>query len=209
MVRVGLRTILQADGTIEVVAEAGDGRAAVEAVARHRPDVVLLDIQMPGTDGLAAAANVRSGHPNVRVVMVTTFDDDGYIARAVELNVDGFLLKSADPHDLIGGVKAAVAGGTALSPTVARRVLNALDRGRLQRHAAARRAVESLTARERDVLVLVGHGLSNAQIARRLHLVEGTVKIHVSAILMKLGADNRVQAAIVAYQSGLTEPEGT
>jgi DNA-binding NarL/FixJ family response regulator len=205
LVRAGLRMILASDAQIDVVAEAGDGNAAVDAVARCLPDAVLLDIQMPGLDGLAAAAVVRARFPTVRVVIVTTFEDDPYIARAVDLNLDGFLLKSADPYELISGVKAAVAGGTALSPSVARRIVDVLRRGQWSQGARARGAVEVLTERERDVLALVGQGLPNAGIARRLHLVEGTVKIHVSAILTKLGLANRVQAAILTHQSGLVD----
>jgi DNA-binding NarL/FixJ family response regulator len=208
LVRSGLRLILASDPRIEVVGEAGDGDGALDAVARHRPDLVLLDIQMPGRDGLDAAAAIRSGFPAVRVVIVTTFENDPYIARAVELNLDGFLLKSADPYELISGVKAAVAGGTALSPTVARRIVDVLRRDHWSRRTRAHDAVEALTGRERDVLALVGQGLSNAAIARRLYLVEGTVKIHVSAILAKLGLTNRVQAAILAHQSGLAGADG-
>jgi DNA-binding NarL/FixJ family response regulator len=208
LVRSGLRMILASDPGIEVVGEAGDGDAALDAVARHLPDVALLDIQMPGRDGLDAASVIRSRFPAVRVLIVTTFGDDPYIARAVELNLDGFLLKSADPYELISGVKAAVAGGTALSPTVARRIVDVLRRDQWSGRSRAHRSVEALTERERDVLGLVGQGLSNAAIARRLHLVEGTVKVHVSAILAKLGLTNRVQAAILAYRSGLTGRDG-
>ena len=204
MVRAGLRTILESDAAIEVVAEAADGAEALDALGRFRADVVLLDIQMPGMDGLTAAEAVRQRHPDVRVVIVTTFDQDAYVARALDAGVDGFVLKSADPYELISGVKAAVLGGAVLSPPVARRVL-ASARGRdLRERLAARNGVATLTPRERDVLALLGAGLSNAQIGHRLHLAEGTVKIHVSAILGKLAVANRVQAAILAHQAGLT-----
>jgi DNA-binding NarL/FixJ family response regulator len=204
LVRAGLRTILESDADIEVVAEGGDGRTAVEVVDRYQPDILLLDIQMPGVDGLTVAETVRARHPGVRIVIVTTFGEDRYIARALDAGVDGFLLKSADPYELITGAKAAVSGGTALSPTVARWLVASLHRGDLQRRLAAQADIATLTPRERDVLALLGAGLSNAQIGRRLHLVEGTVKIHVSAILGKLHLDNRVQAAILAHEAGLT-----
>ena len=203
LARAGLRTILDSDVLIHVVAEAGDGPSAVAAAARHRPDVALLDIQMPGHSGLDAAAEIRRRFPNVRVVIVTTFDDDAYVARAIDLNVDGFLLKSADPYELINGVKTAMHGGTALSPTVARRVVRALSHTQWSKRTEALSAVAALTEREREVLALVGSGLANAEIGRRLFLVEGTVKVHVSSILAKLALDNRVQAAILAYEAGL------
>jgi DNA-binding NarL/FixJ family response regulator len=204
LVRAGLRTILQSDPQIEVVAEAGSGAGAVDVADRHRPDVLLLDIQMPGGDGLTAAETLRERHPGVRVIIVTTFDEDRYVVRALDAGVDGFLLKSSDPYELIAGVKAAVGGGMALSPGVARRVVAAVHGGDLRRRLAARTSVAALTPRERDVLALLAAGLSNAQIGKRLHLVEGTVKIHVGAILRKLDLDNRVQAAILAHEAGLT-----
>jgi DNA-binding NarL/FixJ family response regulator len=203
LVRTGLRTILESDAELSIVAEGADGPAAVRLTGEHRPDVLLLDIQMPGPDGLTAIPAIRSRHLAVRVVVVTTFGEARYIARALDSGVDGFLLKSADPYELIAGVKAVVRGGTALSPDVARWLVTALQRGDLQRRLTAQGAVASLTPRERDVLALLGAGLSNAQIGRRLHLVEGTVKIHVSAILGKLRVDNRVQAAVLAHDAGL------
>jgi DNA-binding NarL/FixJ family response regulator len=206
MVRAGLRTILESDPGIEVVAEADDGQGALAALAAHRADVVLLDIRMPGMDGLTAAETVRARHPGVRVVIVTTFNEDRYVARALDAGVDGFVLKSADPYELIGGVKAAMNGGTVLSPVVARQILTSLRGRDLQDRLAARDGVAALTPREREVLALLGRGLANAQIARQLHLAEGTVKIHISAILGKLGLDNRVQAAILAHQAGLIQP---
>ncbi|HEV7656824.1 MAG TPA: response regulator transcription factor [Mycobacteriales bacterium] len=203
MVRAGLRTILESDAGIEVVAEAADGRAVLDALARSRPDLVLLDIRMPDMDGLTAAETIRTRHPDVPVVIVTTFHEDRYVARALDAGVAGFVLKSADPYELIGAVKAAVAGGTVLAPVVARQILTSLRGRDLRDRLAARDEVAALTPRERDVLALVGAGLSNAQIAGRLHLAEGTVKTHLSTILGKLGVANRVQAAILAHQAGL------
>ncbi|MCG5220045.1 response regulator transcription factor [Streptosporangium sp. KLBMP 9127] len=206
MIRAGVRAILAADPEIEVVAEAGDGRAAVDQVLAHRPDVALLDIRMPGLDGLAAAAELRVVAPGTTVVMLTTFGEDEYIARALDEGVGGFLLKSGDPRELLAGIHAVADGAAYLSPRIAQRVIAQLSGGRMSREAAARARIAALTPREREVLGLVGSGLSNAQIARRLHLVEGTVKAHVSAVLTRLDAANRVQIAIIAHEAGLLNP---
>jgi DNA-binding NarL/FixJ family response regulator len=203
MIRAGVRAILDADPEIEVVAEAVDGREAIELTQRHRPDVALLDIRMPRLDGLTATGEILRTVPGAAVVILTTFSEDAYIARALGDGASGFLLKSGDPEELITGVRAVADGAAYLSPQVARRVIDELSGGRMSRTATARGQVESLTPRERDVLALVGAGLSNAEIARRLHLVEGTVKAYVSAILSRLDVRNRVQAAIIAYEAGI------
>lgn len=205
MIRAGVKAILAADPGIEVVAEAANGREAVEQARSHRPDVALLDIRMPQLDGLAAAAEIRRAAPDTAIVMLTTFGEDDYIARALGEGASGFLLKSGDPRELIAGIHAVAAGAAYLSPQVAHRVISELRDGRMSRGAAARDRTDALTDREREVLALVGAGLSNAEIARRLFLVEGTVKSYVSTILTRLDVRNRVQAAIIAYEAGLVD----
>ncbi|MCC3762610.1 response regulator transcription factor [Glycomyces sp. TRM65418] len=206
MIRGGVAAILATDPEIAVVAEAGNGAGAVGLARAHRPDVAMLDIRMPGMDGLAAAAELRRAVPETAVIMLTTFDEDAYVARALALGASGFLLKAADPRELIIGVKAVADGAAYLSPGIARRVIAQLHSGRLDRIEPARERVAALTPRERDVLAGVGRGLSNQEIARELNISEGTVKAHVSAVLVRLGARNRVQAAITAYEAGLTDP---
>lgn len=205
MIRAGVKAILAADPEIEVVAEAGDGHEAVELARSHRPGVAVVDIRMPRLDGLAAAAEIRRAAPRTAVVILTTFSEDAYIARALGEGASGFLLKAGDPRELIAGVRAVAEGAAYLSPRVAHRVIAGLSGGRMSRAAAARELAEALTAREREVLSLLGAGMSNAEIARRLHVVEGTVKAYVSAILARLGVRNRVQAAIIAYEAGLAD----
>jgi DNA-binding NarL/FixJ family response regulator len=201
MIRAGLTAVLATDPGITVVAEAADGRAAVELAHAHQPDVVLMDIRMPRLDGLAAAAELAGVVP---VVMLTTFDEDEYVARALADGASGFLLKAADPRELLIAVRAVADGAAYLSPRVAHRVIAGLRTAGLTRPAAARKKVDALTPRERDVLALVGRGLSNQEIGRELHLAEGTVKAHLSSILRGLDVQNRVQAAITAYEAGMT-----
>ncbi|MFC7818167.1 MULTISPECIES: response regulator transcription factor [unclassified Streptomyces] len=209
MVRAGVRAILASGGESEVVAEAGDGREAVELARAHRPDVALLDIRMPRLDGLAAAEEIARTVPGTAVAMLTTFSEQSYVARALAAGATGFLLKSGDPYELMAGVRAVAEGAAFLSPKVARYVVEDLGRdgGRLAREERARASVARLSPREREVLGLVGAGLSNPEIAARLHLVEGTVKAYVSAVLDRLEVRNRVRAAIVAYEAGLVAPE--
>ncbi|GHF16836.1 DNA-binding response regulator [Amycolatopsis deserti] len=203
MIRAGVAAILSADGDIEVVAEAGDGREAVEQARRTRPDVALVDIRMPRLDGLAAAEEIRGLLPGTGVIMLTTFGEDAYIERALAGGASGFLLKSGDPRELLAGVHAVADGAAFLSPKVAQRVIAQMSGDRVSRATAARDRIAVLTAREREVLALVGAGLSNADIAERLFVVEGTVKAYVSTILSRLDVRNRVQAAIIAYEAGL------
>jgi DNA-binding NarL/FixJ family response regulator len=209
LVRAGVRAILASGGESEVVAEAGDGREAVDLARAHRPDVALLDIRMPRLDGLAAGEEIVRTVPGTAVAMLTTFSERSYVARALSGGATGFLLKSGDPYELIAGVRAVAGGAAFLSPKVARYVVEDLGGeggGRLAREARARARVARLSPREREVLGLVGAGLSNPEIAARLHLVEGTVKAYVSAVLDRLEVRNRVQAAIVAYEAGLVGP---
>lgn len=206
MIRAGVRTVLSTDPGIEAV----DGRDAVELAQRHRPAVAVLDIRMPVVNGIDAAAEIRNTVPATSVVMLTTFGEDDYILRALGGGAAGFLIKSGQPEELITGVRAVAEGAAYLSPKVAARVvahLAATGAGTLAgRRSAARRRVEALTAREREVLAFLGSGLSNGQIARRLHVVEGTVKAHVSSILARLGVDNRAAAAVVAHEAGVVPP---
>ncbi len=203
-IRAGFRAILESDPEIEVVpAVAATGRQAVTLTLAERPDVVLMDIRMPELDGLAAVEQIRRARPLQAVLIVTTFGDDDYIARAVRLGVNGFLVKSGDPYDLIRGVKAAAAGGATLSPAVAAHLIEVLRTTSTTPMQDASRAVANLTPRERDVLTLLARGRSNAEIAAELFLVEGTVKGYLRDIFTRLGVRNRVQAAILAHHAGL------
>ncbi|MFC5834499.1 response regulator [Nonomuraea insulae] len=206
-VRAGVRVILSADPAIEVVAEAGDGHALIESVRAHRPDVALVDIRMPRLDGLTATAELRTVAPGTAVLIMTTFGSDAYISRALGDGAAGFLLKTGDPREFSLGVRAVAEGGAYLSPMVAARVIRTLSGDHLARTVAAGERVAVLTPRERDVLALVGLGLSNAEIARRLHLAEGSVKTYTSTILGRLGVSNRVQAAVIAHDAGLVPRE--
>ncbi|MFL1376373.1 MULTISPECIES: response regulator [unclassified Nocardiopsis] len=205
VIRAGVRAILAEDPGIEVVAEAADGREGVEKARAHRPDVALVDIRMPVMDGLAAAAEMRRAAPATGVAVLTTFGEEEYVVRALAGGAAGFLLKTGDPRELLLGVRAVAGGGAFLSPRVARRVLDRMEHDRSTRRLAVAGRVGDLTAREREVLALLGAGLSNGEIGRRLFLVEGTVKGHVSTILKRLGVRNRVEAAVLAYEAGLVD----
>ncbi|MFE9242393.1 response regulator [Nocardiopsis sp. NPDC006938] len=207
MVRAGVRAVLGNDPEIEVVAEASGGRQGVEMAWSHRPDVALVDIRMPGMNGLEAAVEIRRAVPGVGVVILTTFGEEEYVVRALDSGVDGFLLKTGDPRELLLGVRAVAEGGAFLSPKVARRVLDGMAHERSTARLRARERLAGLTAREHEVLHLLAIGLSNGDIGRRLFMVEGTVKGHVSTILRRLGVRNRVEAAAIAHEAGLTEPD--
>ncbi|KAF4408349.1 MULTISPECIES: response regulator transcription factor [Streptomyces] len=200
-----LRTILGSAGDIEVVGEAHDGAAGVEEVVRGKPDVVLMDLRMPGTDGLTAIERIHELADPPAVVVLTTFDADQYVLRALRAGAVGFLVKSTPPEDLIGLVRVAAEGHTVLSAAAARRLV-AASTDSLSARDRARETVGTLTGREAEVLACVGEGLSNAQIARRLHLSEATVKGYVSRMLDKLGCANRTQAGLIAHDAGLVGP---
>ncbi|WP_424887306.1 response regulator [Streptomyces sp. XH2] len=206
MIRHGVRLILRHADGIEVVAEAPDGRRAVEMAAAHRPDVVLLDIRMPVYDGLAAIAPLLALDPAPRVVMLTTFGDDDNVVRALREGATGFLLKDEGPQELISAVRAAAAGDAVLSPGVTGAVISRmLHAGAPQGagDALADERIARLTGREREVLAMLGEGLSNQDVAARLGIGIGTVKTHVGAILDKTGSASRVQAALLAHRTGL------
>ncbi|MCY0934245.1 response regulator transcription factor [Streptomyces sp. H34-S4] len=204
LIRAGIRMILTSAADIEVVAEAANGREAVELARAHGPDVVLLDIQMPVMDGLTALAELGRAVPEVRALILTTFGERENVLRALSGGGAGFLLKDSAPGELIGAVRAAAAGDAYLSPAATRHVVDQLASGRTAaRDEEARRLVAELSERERGVLALLGEGLSNADAGRRLHMSEATVKTYVSRILAKLKCENRVQAALLARDAGL------
>ncbi|WP_329280694.1 response regulator transcription factor [Streptomyces sp. NBC_00691] len=204
LIRAGIRMILTSDPEIEVVAEAANGREAVEAARAHAADVVLLDIQMPVLDGLSALPELRRAAPTARVIVLTTFGERDNVLRTLEHGGAGFLLKDTAPAELIRAVRAAAAGDAYLSPAATRHVVERLATGReAARAEEARGRVAGLSEKEREVLALLGEGLSNADAGKRLHMSEATVKTYVSRILAKLHCENRVQAALLARDAGL------
>ncbi|HVU90791.1 MAG TPA: response regulator transcription factor [Jatrophihabitans sp.] len=204
LVRAGLRMILSAAEDVEVVGEADDGSAAVDAVRAHFPDVVLMDIRMPGTDGITATGLVRALPRPPQVIVLTTFHADDYVLRALRAGASGFLLKDTAPAEIISAVRIVAAGEAMLSPAVTRTLLGTLADGAADdRRQAALARLDALTEREREVAVAVGGGASNAEIAGRLFMSEATVKAHVSRLLTKLSVANRVQVAIVVHDAGL------
>ncbi|WP_326655293.1 MULTISPECIES: response regulator transcription factor [unclassified Streptomyces] len=204
LIRAGIRMILTSDREIEVVAEAANGREAIDLALSHSADVVLLDIQMPVMDGLTALGELRRSLPAARAIVLTTFGERENVLRALEGGGAGFLLKDTAPAELIRAVRAAAAGDAYLSPGATRHVVDQLSSGRAAaRGEEARARVAGLSGREREVLALLGEGLSNADAGRRLHMSEATVKTYVSRILAKLECENRVQAALLARDAGL------
>jgi DNA-binding NarL/FixJ family response regulator len=213
LVRSGFTMILAAEG-IEVAGQAGTGEEAIAAVRELRPDVVLMDIRMPGLDGLEATRRILSGAPvtaagdPVRVVMLTTFDLDRYVYAALSAGASGFLLKDVTPDHLVHAVRLVRAGDALLAPTITRRLVERFARADPSR-ATAHRDLAALTPREREVLTLLAGGLSNTELAAALRLSEATVKTHVTRILTKLNLRDRVQAVVVAYETGLVTPRLT
>jgi DNA-binding NarL/FixJ family response regulator len=205
LVRAGFRMILEAQADLEVVGEAVDGRAVLSVVRRTDPDVVLMDIRMPHLDGTQATRRLVSAGSRARILMLTTFDLDDYLYEAMRAGASGFLLKTAPPHQLVAAIRDAAAGDVLVAPAITRRLIEEfVQRPRLAIHA--RPGLKDLTPRELEVLRLIAGGRSNAELAAELHLSEATVKTHVARILTKLQLRDRVQAVVVAYESGLVRP---
>jgi DNA-binding NarL/FixJ family response regulator len=204
LMRAGLRSVLSSDGTIEVVGEAGDGREALAQIGELQPDLVLMDIRMPDLDGISATREVLATSPDLKVVVLTTFEQDDYIFDSLNAGASGFLLKRTKPEELIAAIHTVAEGDALLSPSVTRRVV---DRMAVQPvPVSAGRRLDQLTPRELEVLEHVAQGLSNREIAEAFVIEESTVKTHVKRILMKLGLRDRVQAVILAYETGLVRP---
>jgi DNA-binding NarL/FixJ family response regulator len=206
LVRSGFRELLERTDGIDVIGEVPDGRAAVERVLAERPDVVLMDIRMPVMDGLEATRRIAAdgGLSDVRVIMLTTFDLDEYVFEALHAGASGFLLKDVEPDDLRNAIRVVAGGDALLSPSVTRQLISEfVSQPSHERHSPAE--LEELTEREREVLALVAAGLSNGEIAERLVISAATAKTHVSRILLKLGARDRTQLVVIAYESGLVK----
>jgi DNA-binding NarL/FixJ family response regulator len=203
MVRAGLRLILEGQADIEVVGEAADGEEAQVAVRRDRPDLVLMDIRMPRLDGIAATSKLIEHDPAVRVLVVTTFDADQFVFEALRAGASGFILKDSSPEQLVAAVRLIAAGDALLAPARTRRLIETQVR---PKPTVDLSLVGTLTDREREVLVLMAKGLDNSQIASGLVISDATVRTHIGHVLSKLNARSRVQAVVVAYESGLVRP---
>lgn len=203
LIRVGFRLVLEAEADMSVVGEAGDGEEAIRRARELRPDVVLMDIRMPGLDGIAATEAIVAAMPDTRVLVLTTFDLDEYAFGAIRAGASGFLLKDAQRHEMTSAVRAVHRGDAALSPRVTRRLLEHLG-PRLPAADAGADPTGALTERERDVFRAIARGLTNAEIAEELHLSESTVKTHVGRVLMKLEARDRIHAVILAHRYGMS-----
>ena len=209
LLRRGFRMILEAEEDLTVTAEAGNGEEAVDLTGRYHPDVVLMDIRMPGTDGIEATRRITASHPGVRVLVLTTFDLDEYAFGALRAGASGFLLKDVRPGEMVAAIRTVASGNAVVSPRVTRRLLEEYSQVlplSPARQAERYPALSMLTEREREVLIAVAHGLSNTEIAATLHVSETTVKSHVGRILAKLALRDRVQVVVFAYEAGLVRP---
>jgi DNA-binding NarL/FixJ family response regulator len=206
LVRSGFRMILDAREDIEVIGEAQDGAHAIELAHRRRPDVILMDVRMPRLDGVEATRRLVEGGSPARIVILTTFDLDEYVYEALRAGASGFLLKDVQPDQLVDAIRVVARGEALLAPTVTRRLLDRFARVLPAASPQLAPELSELTEREREVLALLGTGLSNAELAERLFLSETTVKTHVSSILRKLNLRDRVQAVVLAHQAGLVPP---
>ncbi|GIG66993.1 response regulator [Phytomonospora endophytica] len=207
LIRAGLRVLIADTFDIEVLGEAGSGEEAVRLVPELRPDVVVMDIRMPGMDGIQATAALTAAAEPVRVLVLTTFDDDEYVYAALRAGASGFLVKDMALDDILGAVRVVAAGDALIAPGVTRRLIAEFAARPAARRKTRGRAVDGLTEREREVLTLVGRGLTNAEIAASLYISMGTAKAHVARLFAKLGARDRVQLVIVAYEAGLAGEE--
>jgi DNA-binding NarL/FixJ family response regulator len=206
LVRAGFRMILDAEPEIDVVGEAADGIAGLEAARSLRPDVVLMDIRMPELDGLEATRRMTSGGEGPRVLILTTFDLDEYVYEALRSGASGFLLKDTPPEQLVQAITVVAEGEALLAPSITKRLIEEFVRTGGTTHAEPPPGIQELTSRELEVLRLIARGLSNAEIAKELFVSETTVKTHVARVLMKLNLRDRVQAVVLAYESGLVQP---
>jgi len=204
LVRAGLKMVLEAEPDIEVVGEAADGNEVLDVARRVAPDVVPMDIRMPGLDGLEASRRLLAGADPPKVLVLTTFDEEEYLYEALRAGTSGFLLKVSPPEQLIGAIRTVADGNALIDPAVTRRVIEAF--GRRATASPPPASYEELTAREREVLVLLARGRSNAEIADELIVGDATVKTHVARVLMKLGLRDRVQAVVFAYEHGIVTP---
>lgn len=206
LLRLGFRMILDAEPDLEVVGEAGDGAAGVEVVAQTDPDIVLMDVRMPGLDGIEATAQISRGRSNTRVIILTTFDLDEYVYAGLRAGASGFLLKDAPPADLLAAIRTVAVGDAVLAPSATRRLIDQFTAAPATPTRPGGDMLAELTTREREVFILVARGQSNREIAATLFLSEGTVKVHVGRILSKLNLRDRIQAVVLAYDAGIVTP---
>jgi DNA-binding NarL/FixJ family response regulator len=211
LIRAGFRMILDAEEDMEVVGECGDGTQAVDSARRLKPDVILMDIRMPEMDGIEATRRItadRDAETGPRVLMLTTFDLDEYVYDALRAGASGFLLKDVPAEQLVDGIRVVASGEALLAPSVTKRLIHEFSRGRVSQQQAPAE-LEELTPRELEVFKLIARGMSNAEIAAELVVSETTVKTHVARVLMKMGVRDRVQAVVLAYESGVVAPGAT